>query len=32
MLPYLDPLAFQIASDILNLVFQSAAAARALLR
>jgi protein involved in polysaccharide export with SLBB domain len=32
VLPYLDPLAFQIASDILNLVFQSAVAARTLLR
>jgi hypothetical protein len=32
VLPYLDPLAFQIAADILNVVFQSAIAARTLLR
>lgn len=32
VLPYLDPLAFQIAADILNLVFQSALSARVFLR
>jgi protein involved in polysaccharide export with SLBB domain len=32
VLPYLDPLAFQIAADILNLVFQSAVSVRTLLR
>ncbi|MCX7685711.1 MAG: polysaccharide biosynthesis/export family protein [Acetobacteraceae bacterium] len=32
VLPYLDPLAFQIAADILNLVFQSAISVRTLLR
>ena len=32
VLPYLDPLAFQIAADILNVVFQSAISVRTLLR
>lgn len=32
VLPYLDPLFFQVAADILNVVFQSALAARTFLR